>query len=348
MTGHVLVDKRNYLIFLSCGYKYFVLFFSKRFFWAAFAFLINCASTQVFSADGELQTIREDVRGIYTTNDNTNLTNSTSTTTPAQQTTNDYEARYEKSKHLNNQSSINNLETYSFPYFLIAAGYTAIAPYSVPRMCLRDDSSQKAFFTRHPYQFENGYLLSEKDAAPPEENCNAPGYMYLLPTSFHKNWGCQIRADYIDNFDRLNGVSGQVILETTSRWGVQSSVHAFTEDLKNSHDDRLALGDCNLVYRFAQHQRGQMRLGIGANWLNDPIQTDLGFNFTYGGDFFPRKPWVISANIDWGTLGHAGLFRFRTSTGIIIRGFETYVGYEYSDIGSTQDNFLVSGIRIWF
>ena len=77
-------------------------------------------------------------------------------------------------------------------------------------------------------------------------------------------------------------------------------------------------------------------------------QSDLGFNFTYGGDFFPHKPWVISGGIDWGTLGDAGLFRFRTTTGIILRSFETYVGYEYSDIGSTQNHFFISGVRIWF
>jgi hypothetical protein len=91
-----------------------------------------------------------------------------------------------------------------------------------------------------------------------------------------------------------------------------------------------------------------MRMGVGMNWLNDPTQTDLGVNFTYGGDFFPRKPWVISGEIDAGTLGNAGLFRFRTSLGLIFRRFETYVGYEYSDIGRTQDNFFISGVRVWF
>ncbi len=91
-----------------------------------------------------------------------------------------------------------------------------------------------------------------------------------------------------------------------------------------------------------------MRAGLGANWLNDSTRTDLGFNFTYGGDFFPRKPWVLSAAIDWGTLGHAGLFRFRTTAGVILNRFEGYVGYEYLDIGSTQDNFLIGGVRVWF
>ena len=172
--------------------------------------------------------------------------------------------------------------------------------------------------------------------------------MNILPAPYAKSWACQVRADYIDNFDALTGLSGQIIFDTTSRWGCQASVHTFCEDLHDDRYDHLTLGDCDLVYRFAQHPRGQMRLGLGANWLTDPTRTDLGFNFYYGGDFFPRKPWVVSAELDWGTLGHAGLFRFRTSAGLLLRSLETYVGYEYSDIGSTQDNFFLTGLRVWF
>ena len=47
--------------------------------------------------------------------------------------------------------------------------------------------------------------------------------------------------------------------------------------------------------------------------MNDPTRTDLGFNFTYRVDIFPAKPWVFSAVLDAGTLGKAGLFRFRTT-----------------------------------
>jgi hypothetical protein len=47
------------------------------------------------------------------------------------------------------------------------------------------------------------------------------------------------------------------------------------------------------------------RTGLGFNWLDDPIDTNFGFNFTYGADLFPRRPWVLSATIDWGTLGEA-------------------------------------------
>ena len=138
-----------------------------------------------------------------------------------------------------------------------------------------------------------------------------------------RRWGGQFRADYADEFDHLTGVGGQLILETTSRLGIDTSVQYLRERLPGGGFDHLTFGDCNLVYRFAQSPRAQMRMGIGANWLNDSTRTDLGFNFTYGGDFFPCKPWVLSSAIDWGTLGHAGLFRFRTTAGVILNRFES-------------------------
>ncbi len=49
-----------------------------------------------------------------------------------------------------------------------------------------------------------------------------------------------------------------------------------------------------------------------------------------------------------GTLGHAGLFRFRTTAGVLFYGVETYVGYEYTDIGLAHWNALVAGLRFWF
>ena len=74
----------------------------------------------------------------------------------------------------------------------------------------------------------------------------------------------------------------------------------------------------------------------------------MGFNFTYAADIYPRKPWVLSAAIDWGTLGQAELFRFRTTAGVVFHGVETYAGYEYTEIGRAHWNGLVAGLRFWF
>ena len=118
--------------------------------------------------------------------------------------------------------------------------------------------------------------------------------------------------------------------------------------LPSDRYDHLWVGDCNLVYRFAQSPRSQWRAGLGFNWLDDHIETDYGFNFTYGFDFYPVQPLILSTEIDWGTLGRAGAFHFRTTVGVILHRVETYVGYEYRDIGSFQFNGLIGGVRLWF
>ncbi|MBN1909627.1 MAG: hypothetical protein JW818_07810 [Pirellulales bacterium] len=82
--------------------------------------------------------------------------------------------------------------------------------------------------------------------------------------------------------------------------------------------------------------------------MADNFGSDFGFNFTYGVDLFPAKPWVFSSTIDWGTLGHAELFRFRATAGLAIHGIEPYVGYEYLDIDRFQHNSLIAGVQVWF
>ncbi len=155
-------------------------------------------------------------------------------------------------------------------------------------------------------------------------------------------------VDYVDAFDSLDRINGHLLISTASRFEFDTRFQYLTERLAGGQKDKLWTGDCNVTYRFAQSEFAQFRAGLGINWLNDPTQTDLGFNFTYGADVFPAKPWVLSAVLDAGTLGHAGLFRFRTTAGMIYRSVEVYTGYEYADIGSVHWNGLIGGVRLWF
>lgn len=57
---------------------------------------------------------------------------------------------------------------------------------------------------------------------------------------------------------------------------------------------------------------------------------------------------VVVAEIDWGWLGHAGLFHARTTAGVNIQNVEVYTGYDYFDVGSAQIGGLVAGIQLWY
>ena len=146
----------------------------------------------------------------------------------------------------------------------------------------------------------------------------------------------------------MENIGGHLLLESGVRLGLDARASHLEERLTGGGRDELWIGDCNAIYRFAQSDWGEFRAGLGINWLNDACRTDLGFNFIYSADFFPVKPWVLSATLDAGTLGKAALFRFRGTAGIMVNRFEIFAGYEYSDIERAHWNGLVGGVGVWF
>ena len=246
------------------------------------------------------------------------------------------------------------------------AFFVITAPAWGPKAVTSDDWNTEGFFPGYPYDNVPGYMTTGRFLTPGEyfsdrlTNDDDPLAEYSpddplpdLPLSFSplphtRNWAGRIRFDYADEFDDLDRIAVHLLLSTSSRFGLDTEINRFQETLPGGFHDQLWLGDCNVVFRFAQSDHAQFRTGIGFNWLDDPVATNYGFNFTYGADFYPRKPWIFSATIDWGNLGSAELFRFRTSAGLIIQRFEVYTGYEYLDVDNSQFNGLVGGVRIWF
>ena len=213
---------------------------------------------------------------------------------------------------------------------LYFAGAAVTSPIWVPTTFLGDDLTSAGYFPPYPYD-------------------DVSGYIQPLDSSIGtKPFAVRLDVEYVETFDCLDNLGGHLLVDSASRLGVDASWNHLEERFQDNRYDSLEIGDVNLVYRFAQGNWAEFRAGLGVNWLSDAHDTNLGFNFTYSADFYPRKPWVLSAVIDWGTLGHTGLFRGRTTVGVVFHHVETYVGYEYSDIGRTQWNGLIGGLRFWF
>jgi len=240
--------------------------------------------------------------------------------------------------------------------YLAAAAVTS--PIWGPHQALGDDLAVEGYFQRFPYQCTPGYMMTDPcllespalvDPAAGGDSAWDPDAMPLTawPTS-PRTWGARLRFEYADEFDDMTRVGGHLLLSTTSRFGLDTETSCLEEVLPFGRQDRLWIGDCNVIYRFAQSEHAQFRAGIGFNWLDDPIDTNFGFNFTYGADFFPRKPWILSTTLDWGTIGRAELFRFRATAGVIVHGVEVYTGWEHLDVDNDQINSLMGGVRIWF
>lgn len=229
----------------------------------------------------------------------------------------------------------------------------ATSPWWGPPKLLGDDYSSGGFFPHYPYEGVPGYMMigpKEADARPcaldfPPEMRQA----LLNPWPARpRRWSGRLRAEYAGDMDSVERLGGRLLLSTASRWGLDTEMSYFEEVLSSRERDQLGLGDFNVVLRFAQDERAEFRTGVGFNWLDDPQGTDFGFNFTYGVDIFPRRPWVFSGDLDWGTLGRGELFRIRFTAGVVLRGVEFYTGYEYLDVDASTFNGLIGGIQIWF
>ena len=91
-----------------------------------------------------------------------------------------------------------------------------------------------------------------------------------------------------------------------------------------------------------------MYFGVGANFLDDASGTDWGINFTYGGDWLLKAPWVMSLDLDLGRIGHATLSHVRWTIGMALKRYEVYVGFDHYRAGSVDLDQMVSGSRGWF
>ncbi len=232
--------------------------------------------------------------------------------------------------------------------------WTITSPFWGPVISLEDPYEPGGSFAKFPYAdcAEGSMLFSPVfcdcrasligDAESPVHMPDCIGHQRT------KTFSGRFTAEWAEQPSDLSRIGGRLQLITASRFGLDAQIDWLREPATGPIQDELRLGDCNVVYRFAQNERAQFYTGVGFNWLDDPIDTNFGFNFTYGADFFPAKPWVLSSSFDWGKLGNAGLFRFRTTAGVMVDRVEVFAGYEYLDIGSTQINTYVTGVRLWF
>lgn len=193
-------------------------------------------------------------------------------------------------------------------------------------------ASPRGYFPSYPYQGE------------------AVGYQMIDPwvPEVPKLWALRTRLEYAADFDDLSRIGGHFLYETTSRFGLDTELNYRRETLGMGLSDSLWTGDTNLLFRFWQTPHVQHRIGLGVNWLADDVGSEHGLNLTYSGDWYPRHPWVVSSELDYGRLGSATLFHGRITTGVQWDRVELYIGYDHYDVGGVRIEGLVSGLRLSF
>jgi hypothetical protein len=194
-----------------------------------------------------------------------------------------------------------------------------------------ENSFNDGCFQRYPYFETDGFMVIAPDV---------PGQPYSSST--------RLRFEYGDDFADMARIGARLLHEGQSRFGVDASVDWLNEEQGVTGSDQLRLGDFNFTFRFWQTEYTQMRMGLGFNWLKDEVDSNFGWNFTIGGDFYIGDPWVISSTLDLGALGGADLLHFRITAGVVLRGVEIYTGYDVYSVGQADVHGFVGGLRFWF
>jgi len=176
-----------------------------------------------------------------------------------------------------------------------------------------------------------------------------PGYLVIdaVDPTGTDNWFVRLSTEYGTDFGNLSRIGSRLLIDSSSRFGLETEWNQWLES-STTGDDSLATGDFNLTYRFAQHEQVQFRSGLGMNWLADSGRVDVGFNFTYGVDVYPNRPYSFSAVLDVGSLGDALFFHGRSTVGVVWGPAELFTGYDYQRIGQVDLQGVVAGAQIWF
>ena len=203
------------------------------------------------------------------------------------------------------------------------------APFWGPPIWLADQTPTCAEFAPYPYYHDLG------------------GYLRIDSTTDgdFKPWGGRLRLEYGDDFDALSRIGGQLQIDTTSRFGFDTESNYRWENLGGGRHDQLWTGDANVLYRFAQNERATFHAGLGFNWMADRVRDDFGVNLTYKADFYPVRPLVVATEFDLGSLGHEFMIHARATAGVQMKRAETYIGYDWFDVGRFSNGGLVAGLR---
>lgn len=190
---------------------------------------------------------------------------------------------------------------------------------------------RNGYYAAYPYDTAEGHVLDGSQAR-----------------AGRQAWALRAVGEYGNDFAGIERYGASLRLDTAVRFGLDTAWSHFREDLPGGGSDILDLGDVNLVYRFAQGEKGEMRAGLGMNWFHDGPVDEYGFNATYAGDFYPARPWVLSFELDYGRVGDAERFHGRLTAGAQWGRGELFAGFDFESLDAVGLPTWTLGLRWWF
>ncbi len=135
------------------------------------------------------------------------------------------------------------------------------------------------------------------------------------------------------------------------RFGFDANVHShFTGAGSQARPLRTRIVHGSTHARFAAVLRPKLMwwLGAGLGYAAQQGDVGVGPNLTSTIDLFPRRPLVLSARGDIGTVGGLPTAAGRGTVGFMLQNFELQVGYEARRLGDQVLLGPMLGARAWF
>ena len=158
----------------------------------------------------------------------------------------------------------------------------------------------------------------------------------------------RITFEFGSDFDATDRWTTSFLFEGQSGWGLDGDWNYYTERLAAGVQDNLKTGDINLLFRFAEMDHMQWRIGAGINWFDSRTVSDGGINLTTRLDIFPVKPLVMTGEVDYGWVGGAEMFHGSLSAGFMWDRVELFTGYDFRKIGGVELEGPMFGVRLWW
>lgn len=170
----------------------------------------------------------------------------------------------------------------------------------------------------------------------------------VTPSTWEHLMSIRASVEEGNNFNGINRLGIVFLADTMTHMGFGGSVNLYEENRNHAPVDQLTIGDFNFYWRHYQTDNAQARIGLGARFMTDRVQTDWGFSMVYAYDWFPKRPLSLGMQLETGTLGDAWVFRATGRIGLVWKFSEVYAGYDYFHIGSQVLQGPMVGLRIWF
>ncbi len=294
--------------------------------WTRCTLTLICCYVTLIASGGELSKIRGD---LHSQSGSSSNSSSSSSSNPPSKSDLGQPSRSDSghtSRHCDDDDG-DSLTSRLAALGLMGFGAAVTSPFWAPYLMLGDDLDRDGYFPKHPYENIDGTLTLDETVRGTHDT--AITLQGVLGT----------------DFGDMQLINGRALIEHRSRFGIDTEFKYRRENLAGGSHDHLWNGDANLTFRFAQHEHWLIRAGLGVNWLDNRGDTEAGFNLTYGVDWYPVDPLIVSGVIDWGRISAASLFHGRATIGFIREGWGAFTGYDYFRVSDSDAHSWIAGIE---